>query len=83
MLTSGRFCGWTIFLCFLSFWTVIPKLLIIIAFWDILTLRMKKYGMVMVIQSKEYLDKLIAFKDKQLIKVVTGILYIGTKRAAR
>ena len=44
---------------------------------------MKKYGMIMAIQRKEYLDKLIAFKDKQLIKVVTGILYIGTKRAAR
>ena len=25
----------------------------------------------MMIESKEYLDKLIAFKDKQLIKVVT------------
>ena len=31
----------------------------------------------MVIQRKEYLDKLIAFKDKQLIKVVTGIRRCG------
>lgn len=27
----------------------------------------------MVIQRKEYLDKFIAFKNKQLIKVVTGV----------
>lgn len=31
----------------------------------------------MVIQRREYLDKLIAFKDKQLIKVVTGIRRCG------
>lgn len=31
----------------------------------------------MMIQRKEYLDKLIAFKDKQLIKVVTGIRRCG------
>ena len=30
-----------------------------------------------MIQRKEYLDKLIAFKDKQLIKVVTGIRRCG------
>ena len=33
--------------------------------------------MLMVLQRKEYLDKLIAFKDKQLIKVVTGIRRCG------
>ena len=33
--------------------------------------------MLMVHQRKEYLDKLIAFKDKQLIKVVTGIRRCG------
>lgn len=31
----------------------------------------------MLIQRKEYLDKLIAFKDKQIIKVVTGIRRCG------
>lgn len=31
----------------------------------------------MIIQRKEYLNKLIAFKDKQLIKVVTGIRRCG------
>ncbi len=31
----------------------------------------------MLIQRKEYLDKLIAFKDKQLIKIVTGIRRCG------
>ena len=31
----------------------------------------------MIIERKEYLDKLIAFKDKQLIKVVTGIRRCG------
>ena len=33
--------------------------------------------MIMVIQRKEYLDKLIAFKDKRLIKVITGIRRCG------
>ena len=33
--------------------------------------------MVMLIQRKEYLKKLIAFKDKQLIKVITGIRRCG------
>lgn len=31
----------------------------------------------MVVQRKEYLNKLIAFKDKQLIKIVTGIRRCG------
>ena len=31
----------------------------------------------MIIQRKEYLDKLITFKDKQLIKVITGIRRCG------
>lgn len=34
-------------------------------------------GIVMLIQRKEYLNKLIAFKDKQLIKIVTGIRRCG------
>ena len=46
-------------------------------FWGILTLRTEKGGMIMMIQRKEYLNKLIAFKDKQLIKVVTGIRRCG------
>lgn len=33
--------------------------------------------MTMVIQRKEYLDKLIAFKDKQLIKVIAGVRRCG------
>lgn len=33
--------------------------------------------MTMIIRRKEYLDKLIAFKDKQLIKVITGIRRCG------
>ena len=33
--------------------------------------------MLMILQRKEYLNKLIAFKDKQLIKVVTGIRRCG------
>lgn len=33
--------------------------------------------MTMVIQRKEYMNKLIAFKDKQLIKIVTGIRRCG------
>lgn len=31
----------------------------------------------MLVQRKEYLDKLIAFKDKQIIKIVTGIRRCG------
>lgn len=31
----------------------------------------------MVIQRKGYLDKLIAFRDKQLIKAVTGVRRCG------
>lgn len=31
----------------------------------------------MIIQRKEYMDKLIAFKDKQLIKIVTGVRRCG------
>ena len=43
----------------------------------ILILKIRKGGMNVVIQRKEYLDKLIAFKDKQLIKVVSGIRRCG------
>lgn len=28
----------------------------------------------MIIERKEYLEKLIAWKDKQLIKIVTGVV---------
>lgn len=31
----------------------------------------------MMIKRKEYLDKLIAWKDKQLIKIVTGVRRCG------
>lgn len=31
----------------------------------------------MIIQRKEYIDKLIAFKDKKLIKIVTGVRRCG------
>ena len=31
----------------------------------------------MVIERKEYLEKLIAWKDKQLIKIVTGVRRCG------
>lgn len=54
-----------------------PKTIDILPFWGILTLRTEKGGMTMMIQRKEYLNKLIAFKDKQLIKVVTGIRRCG------
>ena len=60
-----------------SFWIAFQKLLIFLLFLDTLTLITEKGGMIMVIQRKEYLDKLIAFKDKQLIKVVTGIRRCG------
>lgn len=60
-----------------SFWNAFQKLLIFLLFLDTLTLITEKGGMIMVIQRKEYLDKLIAFKDKQLIKVVTGIRRCG------
>lgn len=54
-----------------------PKILKISFTWSILIVHIKKDGIIMVIQRKEYLDKLIAFKDKQLIKVVTGIRRCG------
>ena len=60
-----------------SFWIAVQKLLIFLLFWNILTLRTEKGGMTMMIQRKEYLNKLIAFKDKHLIKVVTGIRRCG------
>ena len=31
----------------------------------------------MIIERKEYLEKLIAWKDKQLIKIVTGVRRCG------
>ena len=31
----------------------------------------------MLIERKEYLDKLLAWKDKQLIKVITGVRRCG------
>ena len=40
-------------------------------FWNIIS---KKEGsIIMIIERKEYLEKLIAWKDKQLIKIVTGV----------
>lgn len=30
-----------------------------------------------IIERKEYLDKLFAFKDKQLIKIITGVRRCG------
>lgn len=44
-------------------------------FWNIIS---KKEGsIIMIIERKEYLEKLIAWKDKQLIKIVTGIRRCG------
>ena len=44
-------------------------------FWNIIS---KKEGsIIMVIERKEYLEKLIAWKDKQLIKIVTGVRRCG------
>ena len=54
-----------------------PKTFDIFWVWGILTLEIEKGGMLMILQRKEYLNKLIAFKDKQLIKVVTGIRRCG------
>ena len=34
-------------------------------------------GVYMLVERKEYLNKLIAFRDKQIIKVVTGIRRCG------
>lgn len=44
-------------------------------FWNIIS---KKEGsIIMIIERKEYLEKLIAWKDKQLIKIVTGVRCCG------
>ena len=44
-------------------------------FWNIIS---KKEGsIIMIIERKEYLEKLIAWKDKQLIKLVTGVRRCG------
>ena len=44
-------------------------------FWHIIS---KKEGsIIMIIERKEYLEKLIAWKDKQLIKIVTGVRRCG------
>lgn len=44
-------------------------------FWNIIS---KKEGsIIMIIERKEYLEKLIAWKDKQLIKIVTGVRRCG------
>lgn len=37
-------------------------------------------GIVMLIQRKEYMDRLIALKDKQIIKVVTGVRRCGKSK---
>lgn len=44
-------------------------------FWNIIS---KKEGsIIMIIERKEYLEKLIAWEDKQLIKIVTGVRRCG------
>ena len=44
-------------------------------FWNIIS---KKEGsIIMIIERKEYLEKLIAWKDNQLIKIVTGVRRCG------
>ena len=44
-------------------------------FWNIIS---KKEGsIIMIIERKEYLEKQIAWKDKQLIKIVTGLRRCG------
>ena len=44
-------------------------------FWNIIS---KKEGsIIMIIERKEYLEKLLAWKDKQLIKIVTGVRRCG------
>lgn len=44
-------------------------------FWNIIS---KKEGsIIMIIERKEYLEKLIAWKDKRLIKIVTGVRRCG------
>ena len=44
-------------------------------FWNIIS---KKEGsIIMIIERKEDLEKLIAWKDKQLIKIVTGVRRCG------
>lgn len=44
-------------------------------FWNIIS---KKEGsIIMIIERKEYLEKLIAWKDKQLIKIVTDVRRCG------
>lgn len=44
-------------------------------FWNIIS---KKEGsIIMIIERKEYLEKLIAWKDKQLIKIITDVRRCG------
>ena len=57
-----------------------PKTIDTFALLGYTNLKTEKGGMPMMIQRKEYLNKLIAFKDKQLIKVVTGIRRCGKLR---
>ena len=58
-----------------SFWIEILKYLFLYLFWNIIS---KKEGsIIMIIERKEYLEKLIAWKDKQLIKIVTGVRRCG------
>ena len=44
-------------------------------FWNIIS--KKEWSIIMIIERKEYLEKLIAWKDKQLIKIVTGVRRCG------
>ncbi len=53
--------------CFIQhFLEQIPKSVVFLSFWDILTKRSIKN--MKRVERKEYLDKLKVFKDKQLIK---------------
>ena len=60
------------------FWIILQKLLKIYEFLDILWLNKGRcVTMVKRLERIEYLQKLIYFKDKQLIKVVTGVRRCG------
>lgn len=49
-------------------------------FLDIITLNRQREELRMLIQREEYLNKLIALKDKKIIKVVTGVRRCGKSK---
>ena len=57
----------------MSFWKYFRKLLIFVLFLDILIILV---GFVMI-ERKEYMDRLIGYRDKQVIKIITGIRRCG------